>query len=214
MREDIKTTIYVFRHGQTTGNIRKQYDGFGDVLLTEVGEAQAQARAVEFKDIQFDAVYSSDLIRAKRTAELIKAERNLEVKTSELLRERNYGHFDGKNREELLAEYKEVFDEYEQIANHEEKLRYNFGGAAEDIDILVSRFIRALREIALANLGKTVLVVAHGSVMRAFLGHLDPEYYSWRFDNTGWFKVLSDGVDFELKETSGIEPIILGAARK
>ena len=213
MRQDDKTTIYVFRHGQTHGNVRKQYDGHNDVSLTEVGEAQARARATEFKDVHFDAVYSSDLIRAKHTAELIKAERDLEVKTSELLRERSYGHFEGKNKDELLAKYDEIFHKYELMVNHEDRLRFDYGGIIEGVDALVTRFVTVMREIALANLGKTVMIVCHGSIMRAFLGHLNPDYYKQRFDNTGWFKVESDGVNFQLEETSGLIPIVLGGKK-
>ncbi len=213
MREDIQTTIYVVRHGETTGNVRHEYSGHTDVDLTERGELQGKERAVEFANIHFDAVYSSDLIRAKRTAEFIKAERQLEVKTSELLRERNFGHFEGKNRADLIAEYKEEFDRLDALVGRD-KLYFKPHETWEDIDTLLARFVTVLREIALANLGKTVLVVCHGSIMRAFLGHMDPKYYHFRFDNTGWFKILSDGVNFDLKETSGLLEIPKPEQRK
>jgi broad specificity phosphatase PhoE len=66
--------------------------------------------------------------------------------------------------------------------------------------------ITILREIALSHLDETVLVVAHGSIMRSLLGTLDPKYYGMYTKNTGYVKIACDGEEFKILETKDIEP--------
>lgn len=82
---------------------------------------------------------------------------------------------------------------------------------ADDIETdeeLVSRFITQLREIAVAYPGKTVLVVSHGGPIRMFLVKTGygskKELTSGTFENAGYVKVLSDGINFFIKDVKGI----------
>lgn len=88
--------LYLVRHGETEWNEKKIIQGHADAPLTSVGIKQIEDVANEFKDVAFDVIFSSDLLRAKRSAEIIRLERDLAIQTSELLRERTYGHFEGK----------------------------------------------------------------------------------------------------------------------
>ena len=75
-------TIYLVRHGETQGNLDDKAQGHLDVPLTETGRLQAKAVAERLNDIEFDAVYSSDLKRAFDTAKAITANRTqLQVRT-------------------------------------------------------------------------------------------------------------------------------------
>ncbi|MEK7165592.1 MAG: histidine phosphatase family protein, partial [Patescibacteria group bacterium] len=159
------TTLYIVRHGQTEFNVKGLMQGHNDSPLTNLGEIQACALAEEFKDIHFDEVYSSDLLRAKRTAEIITLERNITIKTTQALRERSYGSYEGKpydvyNRalEKLLKKYKH--------ASEEELFRLPLEGGGESREVAAVRFITFLREISVALPGKTILVVVHGGIMR------------------------------------------------
>src|SRR5579872_7049036 len=96
-------TLYIVRHGETQWNVERRVQGQIDTPLTEHGKEQAKALGNLFKTIHFDAVFSSDLLRAQRTAELITLEKKLAVVTSELLRERSFGSFEGKYLEEIRA---------------------------------------------------------------------------------------------------------------
>ena len=78
---------------------------------------------------------------------------------------------------------------------------------------IATRFITFLREIAATYLGKNVLIVCHGSIMRATLMRLGFATYdtlpSGNIENTGYFVLESDGVDFFVKETVGINKITI-----
>jgi len=201
--KNAETILYIVRHGQSESNIRQSYGGHTDVALTDAGREQARKRAQEFKSIKFDAVYSSDLSRAKETAELIKLERDLVIKTTELLRERNFGDLEDRTHKEVREQYQELFKTYDSLSQ-KERFHFKLHPTMEGGEELLTRFITTLREISLANMSKLVLVASHGSVLRGFLGHLDERYYSMRTVNTGWVKLSCDGVNFKILETNGI----------
>ncbi len=201
-------TLYIVRHGLTEWNIKGIVQGQSDIPLSPEGEKQVQEVAQKFKDIHFDAIFSSDLLRTKRTAEIIKLDRELAIQTSHLLRERNYGKFEGKHKEEYQKATKHIFEEIQKLSD-EEQYKFKFDKDTESDEELMSRFITKLREIAVAYSGKTVLIVAHGGVIRTFLIHMG---YAKRndlpigsFKNSGYAKVLSDGIDFFIKEVEGIK---------
>ena len=137
-------------------------------------------------------------------------ERELEVRTSELLRERRLGILEGGRKDELREKYKELFEKFESLVG-KEKAAFTFDGSVESNEELVGRFITHLRETSLAYPGGNVLIVSHGGVIRTFLGHLDPKYYDPKVKNTGYVKILCDGVDFEIIETVGIEGEAIGS---
>lgn len=205
--KDAYCIIYVVRHGETTANAKKLLQGTSDFPLTETGKKQAQILASELKDIHFDAFFSSDLIRAKHTAEIIALERELAVITTKALRERHFGHFEGKPYEVINNAHKKLLGEYEKMT-HEEQMRFKFEPFEESNDELAGRFITFTREIAVAYAGKTVLMVSHGGMMRALLLHLGygttAEIGVGAVRNLGYIKLKSDGVDFFIAETAGI----------
>lgn len=200
-------TFYVVRHGQTEWNSQGRYQGQKDSPLTEKGIQQAKDVAGKLKHIKFDVIFSSDLLRAKRTAEFIALEHQLAVTTTEALRERNFGSVEGKTEAEIREELQEVMEEYDKLTP-EEKYSYKFVENMESDDEIANRLVTYIREIAVGYEGKTVLLVCHGGLMRAFLikigfgthAELPPKSIA----NTAYFKMLSDGVDFSIKETEGI----------
>lgn len=201
------TTLYIVRHGQTEWNVKKLMQGHSDSPLTTQGIEQARRRGETLRHVSFDAVFSSDLLRARRTAELITLEKNLAVTTTHALRERFYGSFEGKSFAEYEAELKKLFEKYQDLS--EEQIFVQYMGNLETKEQAGSRFITFLREIAVAYRGKTVLVVTHGGVMRYFLNQLvgdkKERLKPGSIENTAFIKVESDGVDFFVKETEGIQ---------
>src|SRR3989339_819938 len=85
--EENYCTLYLVRHGETEWNVKKINQGQSESFLTEKGIEQAKETAERLKDIKFDAIFSSDLSRTQRTAEIIKLDRELIIQTSQLLRE-------------------------------------------------------------------------------------------------------------------------------
>src|SRR6266404_3116977 len=123
-------TIYVVRHGESESNVEKVVAGNTDKQLTKAGERQARERGEHLAKIKFDAVFSSDLMRAKRTAELIAMERELAVMTTELLRERNFGEWENRPEEEYLKTNKHLLEKL-KILSEKEKRDLKFGQGYE-----------------------------------------------------------------------------------
>lgn len=200
-------TIYLVRHGKTDWNDQKLVQGHTDIPLNLEGQASARELATKFRGIKFDKVYSSDLSRARETAEIISLEHQLAVETTKALRERNFGNLEGQSHS--------VFPELNQLLNSlDDKTRYSYKSDSnmemENDEEVMSRFITFLREIAIANPGKTVLVATHGGPMWIFLVKLGLLNYAKSEEkieirNLAFVKLESDGIDFFVKETSGIE---------
>ncbi len=218
MMKNNLTTIYIVRHGESESNVNtdkphlfhKQW-GELEAPLTKNGEEQARKRAKHLQHIHFDAVFSSDLTRAKQTAEIIALEKELTIQTTRLIRERSYFPYihkvyeeTGKTKEEIEEEMRHELQKLDENA----KMAYKHGEGMESPEEAVSRFITFLREIAIAYLGKTVLVINHGNNMRSLLTHLGwakfDELAGNAVENTGYIVLTSDGVDFFVKDTYGI----------
>jgi len=211
MKNNNLATIYLVRHGESEYNVRDNNGeihishqwGDGGAPLTKKGKQQAETRAKELKDIQFDAIFSSDLNRAKQTAEIIKRERQLIVQTTKVLRERR-ACFEEKTREEnetlMIHALKDLDDKA--------KMAYIPSPEYESPDESATRILLFLREIAVACRGKTVLVTNHGNNMRNVLTHLGYAKYDelghGAVKNTGYIILECDGVDFFVKQTREI----------
>ncbi len=199
-------TLYIVRHGETEANKNKIVMGHLDAPLTALGVEQATARAEELKNIQFDAIFSSDSLRAQRTAEIIKLERQLAITTSQALRERSFGQWEGKSADEYKKNFQHLFATLTTLSAEGQK-NLKLADDIESDEEMIGRFITQLREIAVAYQGKTVLVATHGGCIRTFLMHIGYVKYgqlpAGTFSNAGYAKVLSDGVDFRAEEVVG-----------
>jgi broad specificity phosphatase PhoE len=201
------TTFYILRHGETEANRRAVIIAHLHSPLTAEGVRQAEDLGVRLQHVPFDMAFSSDSPRARRTAQLALRERKLAVVTTELLRERNWGRFDGKARAEFQEEAKELLAEFENL-EAEQKHQFRFFNEIESHEEAASRMLRFLRETALTHTGKTILVASHGGIMRATLNHLlSPTYDDFPSGsvlNTGYMVLETDGNTFQLKEINGI----------
>lgn len=201
------TTFYIVRHGETEANRDDIIQGHIDRPLTEEGIRQARQTAEKLCHVRFDAAYSSDLLRAQRTAEIILLERQLVIQTAQALRERNWGMYDGRLSEDFYQGCAEALAIFEKLM-HEEKLSFRFADV-ETHEEIATRLIRFLREAAVAHDGKTILISTHGGIIRAFLIRLGWGTFeslpSGSVKNAGYAVLDCDGVDFFVKETHRIE---------
>lgn len=194
-------TYYIVRHGETDWNVEHRAQGQTDIDLNATGEIQAQAAGKLLKDIHFDAVYSSDLVRARRTAEIIALDRALKIQTTQLLREQHFGKFEGT----LWTETSQLFDARKKLTEGE--LLHHRIADEETHHEVITRLFTFLREASLTHKGQTILVVSHGGLMRHLLARLGegslkhPKYIK----NTGYIKIRSDGVEFFLDEVNGVD---------
>lgn len=107
--------IFLVRHGEVEGNsardgARLTFAGWQDKPLTSRGLLQAQAVATRLSPEKLTAIYSSDLQRARVTAETIASFHDTKVRTDERLREVNYGAWESLGLDEILESYKDVWD--------------------------------------------------------------------------------------------------------
>ncbi len=203
-------TIYIVRHGETEWNTEGRLQGQKDSLLTVKGEKQAAQTAEKLKGVKFDAIFSSDLLRAKRTAEIIKLERQLEVNTTKALRERALGHHEGKLIKDYENDIKDLLEKYKRIPEAE-KWHLKFANGYESDFDLAKRITTHLKEASLAYSGKTILNVTHGAAIKIFL--LKIGYIKYRdirevyVRNAAYVKLISDGIYFKVENVNGLDGV-------
>jgi broad specificity phosphatase PhoE len=204
-RQAPNTILYIVRHGETEANTGKIMQGQIDSPLTKNGIAQVKNLAAKIKHVRFKAAFSSDLLRAKRTAEMVLLDRKLAVVTSKALRERHYGRFEGRLKAEYENELKHLLEKRNKLS-WKERLNFRLEEDIETDGEIIARFITFVREVAVAYKGKNVLIVTHGGIMRIFLIHLGfiTPQQTVSVGNTGYVKIESDGVDFFMKKMEGI----------
>lgn len=153
------TTILLARHGESDWNRTKRWQGFADRPLTDLGRRQAMELAARLEETELDAVYSSDLQRARETAEIVARNKSLNVQTVRDLREVDVGSWSGLTRAEAEARYPEAYARW---------LQGEEGWSdGETYDQLGERVVRAIQRIAREHDGQRVLIVAHGGTIRA-----------------------------------------------
>ncbi len=192
--------IYIVRHGETSENLNHIIQGHTNSVLNETGKLQAKNIAQELRNIKFDNIFSSDLLRTKETAEIIAIEQKLKVETTKALRERRWGHLEGKSVSIILT-----LEELKKKLSKKDRLKYKPSDDIESDEEIISRLIPFLREIAVGFIGKTILIVSHGGVMRILLQHLGRKVPHGAASNTAYIILESDGVEFFIKGTEGIK---------
>lgn len=210
MKKNNYCTFYIIRHGETEWNVKDLIQGHKDSPLTEKGVLQAKSTAGKLQHINFDAIFSSDLGRAKNTAKIIALEKKLAVKTTHLLREKNMGDHQGKNYSIYRKELKEYSDKFESLSD-EKKKKHKYPTMESDEEVII-RFIRFIREVAVAYPNKTILATTHAGVIGNLLIHLGlweyKDQYKRKIDNAGYLKLKSDGIDFFVEEAESIDVTI------
>lgn len=153
------TRLLVIRHGETAWNHDHRIQGALDIGLNEAGRAQALLLAQALVEEPLDAVYASDLVRARDTAAAVAEVRGLPLRLDAGLRERRFGIFEGRS-----------FTELEQLYPAD-TLRWrrrdpDFGpeGGERLVDFY-ERCVGALARIAAAHRGGSIAVVSHGGVL-------------------------------------------------
>lgn len=211
MQEESKKnfcTIYLVRHGQTEWNEKKITQGQSESLISKIGVRQAEKVGEQFKHIEFCVIYSSDLSMAYKTAELIKLNRELDIRTSKLLRGRSYGSFEGKYVDVYKNTLKNKLEERETVPENE-YISFRLAPDIETDEELTTRVMEKLKKIATLHLHKNVLVVTHGGCIKNFLikiGYMERKLYSeGSFKHGGHMKLISDGSNFSIEEIKGLE---------
>lgn len=150
--------IYIVRHGQTTTNALS-YHSLENDDLTELGIRQAEELREQIKNMEFDIIICSPLIRTRHTANIININNN-KIVYDDRIKERDPANLGGKSREN------ENRDEY---WNYYTEIQY---GTSENIKEFFKRVYNFLDELKTKNY-ENILIVAHSGVAKAFSGYFD-----------------------------------------
>jgi probable phosphoglycerate mutase len=155
----MRTRMCLVRHGETNWNLEQRFQGQMDISLNARGRAQADALARELAGERFDKIYSSDLKRAVQTATPLAKAHGLPIVKEPLLREKRDGAWEGFTDTEIKAAYPHDHNRYRAR-------RLDFViPEGEGLAQFAQRITSVLTEIARANEGETLLIVAHAGVL-------------------------------------------------
>jgi 2,3-bisphosphoglycerate-dependent phosphoglycerate mutase len=190
------TRLCLIRHGETDWNAEGRLQGAIDIPLNAVGVSQAQAAARSLREQGFDALYCSDLQRARMTAEIIGDSLHLQPRIDARWRERHLGLLQGLTREEASARFPDAYGTLK--ARRPDYLPPE----GEAIDALVARVEAVLSHIAREHAGQSVVVVSHGGVLdiayRLVMGIPYNLVRSWRLNNAALNCLQHDGQRWQL----------------
>lgn len=151
------TTLILVRHGETDWNAQHRWQGHSDTPLNDAGRKQAGVLAGVLEPV--DAVYSSDLARARETAEILAERIGLEVRLDPRLRERGFGAWEGLTTDEIESSF----------PDEQRRWRAGIGAGAHDaepFDVFAARVGSFVEDVGRRHVGEEVLVVAHGGTIR------------------------------------------------
>ena len=173
----METKLILLRHGQSVWNLENRFTGWKDVDLSPLGIEEAKTAGEKLKSVKIDIAYTSVLIRAKHTLEIIQdiaGLQNIPVIENNALNERMYGDLEGLNKADTAAKFGE---EQVHIWRRSFDVAPPNGESLKDTYDRVIPYFKSHIEKDL-NKGLTTLVVAHGNSIRAlimFLDKLSPE---------------------------------------
>lgn len=167
--------IGLVRHGQTDWNAKGIIQGQTDIPLNEAGISQAKALARRLREEKsiWDAVVSSDLLRARNTAEIIAEQLQVPLLAPDKrFRERGFGQIEGTTEAERIERWGNDWREH--------------GLGIETDDELRSRGSDAITELLLREEGRNVLIVSHGGFIAKMLQELCAELEDTRLGNLSY----------------------------
>ncbi|MGW7279357.1 histidine phosphatase family protein [Streptomyces sp. NPDC054844] len=183
--------IILWRHGQTSWNVERRFQGTTDVELTGTGVAQARRAAQLLAHLKPDAIVASDLARAANTAAELAVLTGLDVTLEEGLRETYAGVWQGLTHDEIIARHGE---EYAAWKRGEPVRR---GGGELETEVADRAAPVVLRHAEKLAEDGTLVVASHGGTIRTTIGRLlGLEPHTWEslggLTNCCW-SVLGEG---------------------
>ena len=201
------TEIILVRHGETEWNVGEIFRGRIDIELNETGINQAELLAEYLSKAKVDAIYSSPLKRALKTAEIIARYHKLDVDIAPGLIDFNYGKWQGLSHQEVKDKYKELYGEW---ITRPDRVKMPAGESLED----VRKRARGVVNNIIARHKETVVLVSHRVVNKvlicALLGLDDSHFWNIKQDMCGITTFTYENERFILtrhNDTSYLEPI-------
>ena len=159
----MSTTLILIRHGETSYNRDRRYQGYRDTSLTRKGKRQTRETALRLRNEPLDAIYSSDLKRTRYMAEIINSYHSLKINILPELREIDFGDWEGKTYNEIQREWKGLLSGWEKEPS---KIKIPNG---ESIQELAKRTRTIIKKIISAHSNQKVAIITHGGPIRIIL---------------------------------------------
>lgn len=154
----------MIRHGETALNVKGCYYGRTDAVLSEKGISQARYLKEILKEVSFDYIVASPLVRAYNTAQIVMEEREQEIFGDRRLMEQDFGIFEGMTYKEIQNTYPKELDAWnEEFSTY----RIPKGESFADVRSRAEDFLRDIPS-GRESKGEKMLIVAH----KGTLGHL------------------------------------------
>jgi len=201
------TEIILARHGETAWNVGEVFRGRIDIELNETGMKQAELLAEYLSEAKIDTIYSSPLKRALKTAEVIAGYHKLAVEIAPGLVDFDYGEWQGLPHHEVMAKYKELYDEW---TKNPHRVRIPSGESLNDVR---ERAMGVVNNI-IAECRGTVVLASHRVVNKvlicALLGLDNSHFWNIKQDTGGITTFTYENKRFILTEhnnTSYLKPL-------
>jgi 2,3-bisphosphoglycerate-dependent phosphoglycerate mutase len=161
------TLVYLIRHGETLWNTENRLQGQLDSPLTVEGVRQATVLAGRLSSVHFDAVYSSDLERARHTANIVTSRSTpVPITFDNRIRERHFGCFQGYTWEEITKKFPE---EAGKELSGDPMNRVPGGESKQQ---LLSRALEFFKDVAVRHRNQKILVISHGGILNVWTRHV------------------------------------------
>ena len=201
------TEIILVRHGETEWNVAEIFRGRIDIDLNEMGIKQAGLLAEYLSNVKIDAIYSSPLKRALKTAEIVAGYHKLDVDIAPGLTDFNFGKWQGLSHQEVKDKYKQLYAEW---INHPAQVKMPAGESLDDVRKRTNDVVAEL----IASYEGTVVLVSHRVVNKvlicALLGLDNSHFWNIRQDTCGITIFTYENERFILikhNDTSYLKPI-------
>ncbi len=172
-------TLYLIRHAESMGNVEEYFQGSLDVDISPKGLRQLESLKRRFESVSLDAIYTSPLIRAVKTAEVVNYNKHLQLIKVPQIEEIYAGEFQGKDWSELPVLFPK---EYYDWKHNQGEFKSPNGESMKDV---YNRMVSAMNDILSKSSQKTIAVVSHGCAIKNYQCYLKGLPLS-RMHELGW----------------------------
>jgi phosphoserine phosphatase len=194
--------IVLIRHGATDWNLQGRCQGSSDRALSEAGERQARQIAVSLSGEKLSAIYSSGLIRARHTAQLISQPHGLPVQIENDIRELDHGALEGLTFDEIKDQYPEFIRRWRT-----EPAELQVPGGERLIDVQQRAWAGVNRIAARHVENDVVVVVSHNFPILGIICHITGtpmnSYRTFRLEPCGHTRLQIDGGFWRISQING-----------
>lgn len=168
----MKKYFYIFRHGETDHNQKGICQGSLDIPLNQNGIDQASELLTKLSGKEIEIIYSSDLLRARKTAEILSLGMELPIVLDERLREFNLGEAEGLTKAQAIEKFgKETWDNFRSFNPKGNPVGFPGGETGAQV---LKRTLSFLEDLTNQHTIKHMAISTHGGIIRNIIHHFLP----------------------------------------